>query len=477
MNAPLSQRPPRKFKAGKSSRVESLEDLIVAGDVKGVANYLDRDPNAATRPLRGTPPLLLAVALEQEEIVELLVARGVDLLVEDDRQRMAVHVAAEKCHAGVMSVLLRAMTKKNKKHTFMVLSSPQANGRKPIFSASKDEDTLQIIIDSANSLAEALGKGRKESMQAIGINDCHTETGLCPMHVAAASGNVGAVKALITAGADLSPIARAPNNSAAGGSVGMTPLMLACQEGCIDVARIILSSSASSSNGVLEVVTEDGVSALHLASMMGHPELYDLLVECGADPDILDSNGKRASDYLCTMDEQKAASVETSFKSEASIVSSHKNEGKDTSTRAFSAGEPQSALSGGALVETVCAPISHMEMNSDVRNTSSVESSPILQSGNELGGEANVHSNGTGMQLRYLDEPIRNPTLAYLIPHVEKALVSLSKKYEDVALSEFEGDAEASRLVEHHPKDALATYMLRHKFDPTLPQIAALKKK
>jgi len=146
MNAPLSQRPPRKFRGKPPSLSKSLEDFIVAGDVAGVASWLDRDPDAATKTLRiGTPPLLLAVALEKEDIVELLVTRGADLLAEDDHHRTAVHIAAERSHAGVMSVLLRAMRRKNPRHTLMVLSRPQANGRKPVMDASKDGNTLKII--------------------------------------------------------------------------------------------------------------------------------------------------------------------------------------------------------------------------------------------------------------------------------------------------------------------------------------------
>ena len=93
-----------------------------------------------------------------------------------------------------------------------------------------------------------------------------------------------------------------------------------------------------------------------------------------------------------------------------------------------------------------------------------------------------------GLQTSYLGEPFGNPTLAYLIPHVEKALVSLSKKYESAAVREFERNnngiystkSKSSSLVtsddDHHPKDAFATYMLRHKHDRMLPQISALKK-
>jgi hypothetical protein len=499
MNAPLSQRPPRKFRGRAPSLTKTLEDLIVAGDAAGVAAWLDRDPGAATKTLRGgTPPLLLAVALKQEDIVELLVMRGADLLAEDTRQRTAVHVAAEKCHAGVMSLLLRAMRRKNPRHALMVLSRPQANGCKPVMSASKDGRTLQTIVDTVNSFAESVGKSREESMEAIGINECYAGTGLWPMHVAAAHGNVEAVEALIASGADLSPLARTPNSGSAGsegsaGSAGMTPLMLACQEGYIEAARAILSASLTASSSVVGTVTENGgVSALHLASMMGHADVCDLLVECGADPRRRDANGKRPADYLVALEHPiKEAGSKTSPKSDHAITSQSSAEDASAEVKHLIAGAMECVSGGGQFgtrMGTLSAPILDMQVNVVARNAPiSQGSSPILERGRASSGGGNTGSE-VGLQTSYLGEPFGNPTLAYLIPHVEKALVSLSKKYESAAVREFERNnngiystkSKSSSLVtsddDHHPKDAFATYMLRHKHDRMLPQISALKK-
>ena len=138
--------------------MKTLEQLIVAGDVKGVRAILERDPSSATRPIRGIPPLLLAVSLGNEDIVALLTKHGADLLVEDSHQRTALHVAAEKSHASIMNFLLRAMQRENPKHALMVLSRPSDNGKKPLVSASKDGKTLRAIFRMVKPLAENLGK-------------------------------------------------------------------------------------------------------------------------------------------------------------------------------------------------------------------------------------------------------------------------------------------------------------------------------
>ena len=489
MNAPLSQRPPRKFRGRSPSVSESLEDLIVAGDVDGVASWLDRDPDAVNKTLRGgTPPLLLAVALEQEKIVELLVTRGADLLLEDDDRRMAVHIAAEKCHPGVMSVLLRAMKRKNPRHTLMVLSRPQANGRKPVFSASKDGKTLKVIVNILNSLTKSLGRSMEELTESIGINECHTETGLWPMHVAAANGNVQAVEALIASGADLSPLARAPSadKPRGTGSAGMTPLMLACQEGCIEAARTILSASMAASTNVVGVVTETGgVSALHLASMMGHGDLCDLLIECGADPNRQDANGKRPVDYLMPQGQpNKDAGEKVSLESKLVTVDNRNNGDSGAEIENLVADAMKRVSDGGHLglgMGLLGAPILDMEVElAAPRSPGNRGSSPTLERGlaSSVGGVSRILTEDrVDLPKSYLGEPVENPTLAYLIPHVEKALVSLSKKYEAAAVRDFKSRNSSTIAVEdHHPKDAFATYMLRHKHDRTLPQPSALKK-
>ena len=466
MHAPLSQRPPRKFKSKAPSEVNTFEQQIVAGDVEGVRATLERDPSSATKPIRGTPPLLLAVSLGQEEIVALLTKQGADLLAEDNHQRTALHVAAEKSHAGIMNILLRTMHRQNPKHALMLLSRPSDNGKKPLLSASKDGDTLRVIISMLKPLAKDAKKSLQALMDNVGINECHTESGLWPMHVAAANGSFDAVNALISAGANLSPKAKSPSDKLDSGSVGMTPLMLACQEGHLETARSIIKASLTSSCSGLELKTEKGgYSALHLASMMGHTDLCELLIDSGVDPTSKDASGKMYSDYEDIQPHRTDTKKKILDPSpEISTASSPDVEDlvADTMQR----------TSGNSIADS--APVLDMELNLAAKGDGN--SKKKLLDVKDLGSRKH------NIKLTYLEQEVGNPTLAYLIPHIEKALIALTKKYESAAMREYAGEDTSSSSfsgqadVEHHPKDAFATYMLRHKLDKTLPQPWELEK-
>jgi ankyrin repeat protein len=84
---------------------------------------------------------------------------------------------------------------------------------------------------------------------------------------------------------------------------GWTPLHAAARAGSLDVATVLLG-----------VLTKDQVNAtaaggqtpLHRAAFWGHAELAQLLLQHGADPDLVDSKGRRACDLACDGGERRA---------------------------------------------------------------------------------------------------------------------------------------------------------------------------
>ncbi len=71
---------------------------------------------------------------------------------------------------------------------------------------------------------------------------------------------------------------------------GCTPLMLASQEGRLEVARELCARGAN----VNAATTDNGATALHLASSKGHLEVTRLLLSKGADKSATTSYGNTA---------------------------------------------------------------------------------------------------------------------------------------------------------------------------------------
>jgi len=79
---------------------------------------------------------------------------------------------------------------------------------------------------------------------------------------------------------------------------GTTPLILASQEGHIDVVECLLSLGADT-----EVKDEKGMTALMIASLEGKFDVVRLLLDHGADPLLCDKDGKRAIDLAASSPE------------------------------------------------------------------------------------------------------------------------------------------------------------------------------
>jgi uncharacterized protein len=94
------------------------------------------------------------------------------------------------------------------------------------------------------------------------------------------SGNVSDVNAAINSGTDINTK----------DSEGLTLLMLASQEGRVEVVRLLLEKGARVN------VKEDGYgrTALILASRNGHTDVVKSLLEKGADVNIKQHNGSNA---------------------------------------------------------------------------------------------------------------------------------------------------------------------------------------
>ena len=129
-------------------------------------------------------------------------------------------------------------------------------------------NVVHYIVDHGGTLTNVL---HTICAQAIGrqmLNDKDGVSGSTPLHCASKSGHLHVLESLLQLGAT----ANSKNNHA------QSPLHFAARYGRIETVRRLLRSNAS----VINECDDDGMTALHTASMNGHDKVVQLLLQNGA---------------------------------------------------------------------------------------------------------------------------------------------------------------------------------------------------
>jgi ankyrin repeat protein/Fe2+ transport system protein FeoA len=142
--------------------------------------------------------------------------------------------------------------------------------KKAIAAIEAGADVDAFNADGVTALMMASANGRDETVNALieagATVDKPTENGMTALMYASVEGEDDAVKALLAAGADVNAT-----------SEGWTPLMLAANNRATRVVPLLIAAEAD-----LEVVLEDGMTALNLALYRGSDGIVEKLLEAGA---------------------------------------------------------------------------------------------------------------------------------------------------------------------------------------------------
>ena len=424
LRSPLSQQPSidNNF-GGDIVPVKSLKDILYEEDVEALQNLLSNDPNALKKSSR-TKPLLLASKIGNSKIISLLCANGADIYEEDDRRRLALHIALIKNHSDCVQILLDVHKAKNLNHSLKIIARPEENGKKPILLAANNSKSLQHLLNAAVDLLHCQTRP-SVLLDHLGVDEVGVD-GFYPIHIAASSGSVESVKIFLSIGANCNVRTEQSKNERSSGSIGMTPLMLAAQEGHLNVCKALVSSTGNILiNNANEASDVEKKTALHFAFLMGHYEIADFLIKEGnADSTLKDSSGCVAADYDARQRYRNETIYEEKKQEELSVVQD--------------------------LLFNLTSTINEPTITFDVK-------SPPPTSPRE---EEERIANKKSQTFDYLKEPVQNEVLAILLPHVEKALIHFTKKYEQAAINDLK-DFELNCGV--HPVDFIASYILRHK--------------
>ncbi|CAG0903486.1 unnamed protein product [Cyprideis torosa] len=255
------------------------------GSEEVVRLLLDRGLDEMHRDNSGWAPLHYAAFEGHAEVSQMLITAGAKVNEVDTEGRHALILAAQEGHVGVVSVLIRngarlslrghdgrnvlrvaALQGHRDVVQFLLCHQAKINYRDP------DGRTTLYILALENKLAMA--KFFLDHRAQVDLSD--TE-GRSPLHVASWQGHSQMCDLLMNYGAN-------PN---AVDNDNRTPLQSASWQGNADVVHLLLSRGASANH-----MCNQGATALCIAAQEGHLECVRVLLKYGANPNHLDACGR-----------------------------------------------------------------------------------------------------------------------------------------------------------------------------------------
>ncbi|MFC7557104.1 ankyrin repeat domain-containing protein [Pseudoroseomonas wenyumeiae] len=301
----------------------TLEASIRAGDLATALDCLRSGADVNLRGPEGMTPLMIAAALGQPQMVDLLLTAGADVLAIEPRMgAAALHKAAQAGNDGVVTLLLDA-------GAFIDQQSPVL-GNTPLIDAvlHKHEQAVRVLLQRGARTA-IRNHWQQTALELAQADDLHAIAQRIKARVEADAEQMAALALLAASKAgDLAEVER---RIAAGASVeerapiignlddNYTPLGIAVREGHVAVVRRLIERGADPGRvtglmqgtsiheaayfgraEIVRILTEprrqaaapapeldaqgpyNGLTALHDAVWHGHLEAAQALVEAGA---------------------------------------------------------------------------------------------------------------------------------------------------------------------------------------------------
>lgn len=194
--------------------------------------------------------------------------------------------AASGGHVKVVKWLLQCKADPNKKckRNSTALQAASACGHAAVVELLAPLTHKPGRGQQLSSVFEAIKHGEGESLAALlrnghNIDQTYADTGMTPVHCAAALGKKEMVTACLAAGAD-------PNIADVSGA---SALLVAADKGFTEIAEMLLKYKKKPVD--IEYRDQRGGTALHLAAQNGHYLITKMLLEAGANVNVVDLCG------------------------------------------------------------------------------------------------------------------------------------------------------------------------------------------
>ncbi len=226
-----------KHRPGTDNDVRNdFRSAIMFRNIARAEMLLEREPSLASSDLRdGMTVVHFSVGYQAADILDLLIARGADVNIADDRGITPLHIAAQKNNRDITLALLRAGARINAK---------DQSGRSAADHAIRHDQLRQARLLIENG-AEA------------------------DIFISSAIGDKARVEDFLR---------RDPSSANRRGRFGQAPLHIAVYHDHGNLAELLISRGAD-----VNVRDNDGETSLHLAAWNGHRAMASRLLQAGAD--------------------------------------------------------------------------------------------------------------------------------------------------------------------------------------------------
>uniref|UniRef100_A0A803SV85 Uncharacterized protein n=1 Tax=Anolis carolinensis TaxID=28377 RepID=A0A803SV85_ANOCA len=264
-------------------------DSVAKGNLSELEKYLKENEVNAVNSANETL-LHIAAAHGHTEIIDYLISKGAKLEVKDQKERTPLHRAAKEGHGKAVNMLLQAgadmytLAQEGKtplhlanqnNHTHILKSILEEEARRHknqhnflhMAALRNDSDLVKMLLKSGalleakdergqTALGYAVSRGFKKTVKVLLEAGAKVDSSIIDVQ------NLhGIVAALIERGIDIN----------AHNEMQYTPLLVACEMGKMESAKILIEKGAS-----LKEKTPDSSSALHLAVQAGSTSIKSL---------------------------------------------------------------------------------------------------------------------------------------------------------------------------------------------------------
>lgn len=290
----------RPLSGNLSTCCKPLEYAIERWSTDITILLVQRGVNILRRDMWGSCPLSVAVARQQVEVIQAMVASDPEACRTGTFGSgwTALHLAAAYRSVDIIKHILQVVDDLEKRsadgHSSLDLAVIGVHklGKEMIESKSVTEGR---DIDNGRNLPSQFRAGAVSEVITLLLRhgaslDATNSLGNTALHHAALYGELESVEVLLSCGADL----HARNN------LGQTPLIAnSARNGNVDIVRALLTGGAD-----INTFENNGMSALIHASKAGQYNVAEVLLEAGADKSIQDESGKTALDWATAKDDQ-----------------------------------------------------------------------------------------------------------------------------------------------------------------------------